>query len=249
MQRNVKNLVGHNIQATDGELGKVHEFYFDDATWTIRYLVVETGNWLSNRKVLLAPASLGKPDWESQRLLVNLTMEQVRNSPVSDTDKPVSRQHEIELAQHYAWPTYWSGGMSVGSMPGMTPSVPVLDKSVPGHNVSAPEWQDDLHLRSTRHVTGYHIQATDGEIGHVEDFIIDDAIWAILYLVVDTRNWLPGKNVLLVPRWLKEVNWDTSKVFVDLTRESVKNCPAYDPSQPINKEYEGKISDYYGRPK
>ena len=247
MQRNVKNLLGYDIQATDGELGKVVEFYFDDAAWTVRYLVAETGDWFSNRKVLLSPAFLGSLGWESNRLCIKLSKEQVRNSPVSDIDKPISRQHEIELSQYYAWPTYWGSDPHSSAASGMAQTVPVVNASESGYKPPTPEWPRDLHLRSTRHLTGYHIQAADGNIGHVDDFILDDKSWEIRYLVVDTRHWLPGPKVLLAPRWLKKIDWAMSKVLVESKRESIKNSPPYDPSKGINTDYEGKLYDYYGR--
>ncbi|GAK53027.1 hypothetical protein U14_04286 [Candidatus Moduliflexus flocculans] len=247
MQRNVKNLLRYDIQATDGELGKVNEFFFDAAAWIVRYLVAETGDWLSNRKVLLSPAFLGSLGWESNRLYIKLTKEQVRNSPASDTDKPISRQHEIELSQYYAWPTYWGSEISSDTTPGMAPTIPAVDASAPGHRIPSPEWQNGLHLRSTRHVIGCQIQAIDGNIGHVDDFILDDKSWEIRYLVVNTRHWLLGPKVLLAPRWLKKIDWAMSKVFVESKRESIKNSPPYDPSKGINTDYEGKLYDYYGR--
>ena len=247
---NVNGLIGYGIRATDGDLGKVEEFYFDDQTWTIRYVVVQTGSWLSGRRVLLSPAAVGEHNPESRTLAVNLTMDQVRNSPATDIARPISRQHEIELAGYYAWPIYWGTGFSMGGIFGAAPLAALLyEKTETETGVPAPEeGHDDPHLRSTRIVTGYHIAATDGDIGHVEDFITDDESWALRFLVVDTRNWLPGRRVLICPHWIKRVEWIGAKVVVDLSRDVIKGSPEFDPQQPLSADYEDKLHEYYGRP-
>jgi len=245
MRRSLNDLVGYTIRANDGDIGKVAEFYFDDQGWTIRYVVVDTGGWLSGRKVLISPVAFGRPDWESHAFPVNLTKEQVRNSPSIDTDKPVSRQHETELHQYYGWPVYWGSGLVFG---GVQASPLLVMETVQEDEASPEEPEGNTHLRSTSQVAGNHIEATDGEIGHVEDFVVDDETWAIRYLLVDTRNWLPGKHVLVSPRWSKPVNWAESRVFVDLTRDAIKNSPEFDPRKPVTLDYEGELHDYYGRP-
>ena len=245
MRRSLNDLVGYTIRANDGDIGKVHEFYFDDQSWTIRYVVVDTGGWLSGRKVLISPVAFDRPDWETCTFPVNLTKEQVRNSPSIDTDKPVSRQHEAELHGYYGWPVYWAGGALFG---GVQASPLLVMETVREDEASPEEPDSDTHLRSTSQVTGNHIEATDGEIGHVEDFVVDDETWAIRYLLVDTRNWLAGRKVLVSLRWIKRVSWAESKVFVDLTRDAIKNSPEFDPDKPVTLDYEGKLHDYYGRP-
>ena len=249
MLRNVNSLVGYAIRATDGDLGKVDEFYFDDQTWTIRYIVVETGNWLSGRKVLLSPVALGEPDWKSETFGANLTMEQVRSSPDLDTAKPVSRQHEMALLGHYDWPMYWGSGLSTGGMYGAAPLGPLMyEKPDAKDDALGPESDDDPRLRSTRSVAGYHIHAADGDLGQVQDYIIDDETWHLRFLVVNTGTWLPGRSVLISPHWIKSVEWGESKVIVDLSREEIKGSPEFDPQQPVSADYEGKLHDYYGRP-
>ena len=249
MLRSVKRLKGYKIQAEDGEIGKVDDFFFDGDKWTIKYLVVEIGNWLARQEVLLSPVTLGRPDWTAEVFPVKLTKKQVENSPEIDTEKPVSRQQEIKLHKHYGWPYYWMQAPS----PGLgTTAVP------PSHYMPEPEQTGaatmviedvDPHLRSTKEVTDYRIQAIDGEIGHVEDFIVDDEIWMIRYLVIDTRNWLPGKKVLVSPLWIESIEWGGAKVEVDLTREQIKTSPEFDPSMPVNRKYEERLYDFYGRPK
>lgn len=249
MLRNVKGLVGYAIRATDGDLGQVEECYFDDETWTVRYLVVETGTWLSGRKVLVSPTALGESDWQSRTLHTNLTTEQVRDSPDLDTAKPVSRQHETQLSGHYAWPMYWGSGFSAGGMYGTAPLGPLVDGVAEvGADGPLPESDDDPHLRSTAAITGCHVHATDGDLGHVADYIVDDESWELRFLVVETGHWLPGRSVLISPHWIESVEWGEGKVVVNLTRDEIKGSPEYDPLQPVSIDHEGKLRDYYGVP-
>jgi hypothetical protein len=232
MLRSIKDLRGYTIRATDGDVGKVREFYFDDQLWTVRYLVADTGNWLVDRLVLLSPVSLGNPDWEEKVFPVSLMREQVEGSPRIHTDKPVSRQMEVETHYYYGWPPYWHAA----------PYITAAQTS------DVEKRRGDPHLRSTREVIGYHIQAPDGEIGHVDDFIVEDDLWIIHYLVVDTGNWLPGKRVLVSPQWITEVNWAGRWVSVYLSKDVIQHSPEFDPSVPVNREYEVRLYDYYGRP-
>jgi sporulation protein YlmC with PRC-barrel domain len=244
MQHSISSMIGYAIRATDGDLGKVDEFYFDDETWAVRYMVVETGNWLSGRKVLISPIAYGRPELESRTISVNLTCAQVCSSPDIDTERPIYLQHEAELHEYYQWP--WRGGY--GGPFGTTPIPLSGDDVFVGQEASVSERQDDPHLRSTRQVTGYHIRATEGEIGHVDDFIMDDEIWPIRFLVVDTSVWLPGKKVLLSTQWIERVEWADSSVYFDLTRESIENSPKFDPSKAVGRDYEAYLYDHYGRP-
>lgn len=252
MKRTIKKLMGFTMGATDGEIGKVKDFYFDDVTWTIRYLVVETGNWLSNRKVLISPEALLQCDWANETFPVNLTKEQIKKSPDIDTDQPVSRQNEKELYAHYSWTNYWGGGIWAGGMgtTGMMmprSSAPMDEAVKNSKNTRDAETEGDPHLRSAKSVQGYNIHALDDTIGDVEDFIVDDSNWTINYMVVDTGNWFPGKKVIISPDWIKEINWETSEVTVNATVEQVKNSPEYDASEHLSTEYEGNLQNYYGR--
>lgn len=243
MLRSCKELQGYAIEATDGDIGRVAGFLFDDQQWVIRYLVVNTGPWLLGREVLVSPIALGHAKWSEQRLPVHLTREQVKSCPPIESNRPVSRQYERAFHDHYAWAYYWGG-------PGLwgLGTDPRALASWTGETDQQAEPEGDHHLRYTREVLGYHIRATDDAIGHVEDLIIDDNTWAIRYMVVDTRNWLPGKEVLISPKWVREVSWSKSVVHVDLSREAIENSPEFDPSSPVNREYEERLYDYYGRP-
>ena len=248
MFTNATNLKGLVIRATDGELGTVDEFYFDDDTWAIRYLTVETGGWLVGRQVLISPFSVIHTDWEARRLDVALTKKQVENSPDINMHEPVSRQHEAAYLGYYGYPYYWGGPYLWG--PEYYPAGLVIPPAASAEVLADRIQREstDSHLRSTEAVTGYSIEASDGEIGHVEGFVVDDQAWAIRYIEVATRNWWPGKKVLVSPSWIERVSWADSKVYVALTRETIKNGPEYVESIPVTREYENKLYSHYGRP-
>ena len=209
--------------------------------WTIRYLVADTGNWLTGRQVLISPYALAAVNNEEQHITVDLTKQQIEDSPSLNSDKPVSRQFEQTYYGYYGYPRYWNGPYMWGPYPNIVRDREQWDKSNPGGKALDP------HLRSTHQVSGYHIQAADGEIGHVEDFIIDDETWAIRYLIVDTRNWWPGKKVLVSPQWIERVSWGESKVFVNISRETVKQSPEYTEASLLTREYETRLHRHYNR--
>ncbi|NTU85811.1 MAG: PRC-barrel domain containing protein, partial [Chloroflexales bacterium] len=245
MLRSINDLGGLTIRATDGEIGSVDGFFFDDAHWAIRSMLVKTGGWLLPETVLISPQSIQAVHWEQRLIAVNLTCQQVRDAPNATTHQPVSRQMEIAHASYYGYEPYWYGpglwggmGMPYYSV-GMAAYVPLGMGATERARVRAVEHdlpQGDAHLRSTREVMGYHIQASDGAIGHIKDFVMDDTTWALRYLVVDTQNWWPGKQVLVAPTWITAVNWDDRTVGVDLPRATIKAGPEYDPSQ-LNRAY------------
>lgn len=228
MLRSVNSMHGFTIHATDGDLGAVDDFLFDDEQWTMRYLVANTGDWLSGRLVLVSPIAFRTPNGDKETFEVALTRQQVEQSPSIATDQPVSRQQEAEYSRYYDYPYYWDGLGLWGAA--MYPRLADMSAgSTTQHSKSDP------HLRSARMVTGYAIQARDGDLGHVEDFIVDDESWALRYMVVDTRNWWPGKHVLVSPQWISAVSWTQSSVMVDLLRETIKQGKEYDPSTLLNQ--------------
>ncbi len=241
MLSKAKTLKGYTLDSLDGQIGKVEEFYFDDRHWTIRYLVADTGNWLTGRQVLISPYALGSVTTEDEHIDINLTKDQLEHSPSLNSDKPVSRQFEEDYHGYYGWPTYWEGPYMWGSNPYLVRDRQQWTKSTQGEKA----W--DPHLRSTHDVSGHNIQAADGEIGHVDDFIIDDETWAIRYLIIDTRNWWPGKKVLVSPRWIDRVSWSESKVFVNLTRESIRQSPEYTEESLLTRDYETGLHRHYNR--
>lgn len=244
----LNDLKGLTIKAKDGEIGEVDDFYFDDERWTIRYLVVDTGKWLPGRKVLISPISLGKADRSNQRVEVNLNMKQVENSPGIEADKPVSRQYETSYFNYYGYPYYWTGPQLWGPAAYPGPLMMPDRTQVEVEAVRREQESADPHLHSAKEVAGYYIEATDGDIGHVDDFLIDDENWAIRYIVVDTRNWWPGKKVLLSPQWLERVSWHDSRVYANLSRADIEKAPEYDVQKPLSRDYESSLHRHYDRP-
>ena len=238
MLRNASAIKGYAIAATDGRLGTVSDFLFDDASWLVRWLVVDTGKWLSGRKVLLPPSVLGHIDPNGNEFAVRLTMQQVKDSPDIDTERPVSRQIETNIYDFYGWSPYWGGtGFLMGGYGGSgygggaIAPLPSPGSMRRAEDIAAAQQNDDdPHLRSVEAVTGYHIHASDGEIGYVEDFLLQDTDWSIHNLVVDTTNWWPGKKVLIAPWSIQEIDWTDNLVNLKIDREKVKNSPAYDAS-------------------
>ena len=241
MLSKAKTLKGYKLDSLDGEIGKVKEFYFDDRHWTIRYLVADTGHWLSGRQVLISPYALVDAIKEERHVEVNLTKKQIEGSPSLDSDKPVSRQFEESYYGYYRWPAYWGDPLVWGVYPDFKRDSDRWRESERGEQL----W--DSHLRSTGEVVGYQIQGADGEIGHVDDFVIDDATWTIRYLVIDTRNWWPGKKVLVSTKWVEGVSWAESKVFVNLSLESIRQSPEYSEEALLTRAYEDSLHQHYNR--
>lgn len=244
MLNKAQTLKGYKLHSLDGEIGTVNEFYFDDHYWTIRYLVADTGNWLTGRKVLISPYALIAVNKEEQFIAIDLTQRQIEDSPSLDSDKPVSRQFEEDYYEYYGWPLYWGGPFMWGSYP----AYPYIERDREKWRES-PQGENawDPHLRSTYDVSGHHIQAADGDIGHVEDFIIDDETWTIRYLIINTQNWWPGKKVLVSPQWIERVSWSESTVFVNLTREAIRQSPEYTEESLLTRDYEAGLHRHYDR--
>ena len=236
MLNKAKTLKGYKLHSLDGEIGKVKEFYFDDHYWTIRYLVADTGNWLLERQVLISPYAMVDVNKGEQYIAINLTKKQIEDSPSLDSDKPVSRQFEESYYGYYKWPMYWSDQYIWGTYPNIERDPKKWIK----HTQDEKAW--DPHLSSTYDVSGHDIQAIDGEIGHVEDFIIDDETWEIRYLIIDTGDWWPGKKVLVSPKWIERVSWNESKIFVNLLRETIKQSPEYTEEFLLTRDYETGIA-------
>lgn len=262
MLRSIKDLDHCAVRATDGLIGHVKDFYFDDDDWVVRYLVVESGSWLSRREVLISPIAVEKPDWLERTLPVSITKEQVRNSPGIDSDKPVSRQNEEQYLGYYGYPYYWGGGGMWGE--GLYPYT-----MVPGYVGAGGGRQDreerereelaylreererhrndDPHLRSCDAVKGYHVHAADGDVGHVAGYLVDDETWAVRYLVVETGHWWAGHQVLVAPSWATGVAWADETVSVALTREQIRSAPVYDPDMAWDRAQEADLARHYGR--
>lgn len=261
MLRSSKAMFGYDVMAVDGQIGSVDDFYFGDYEWRMRYLIVKTGSWILGRKVLIPVLELGEPDWALKSFPVDLTREQVKNSPDIDTRKPVSRQQEVSMYSHYGWNPYWElppGGPGPMAPPSPTGIPPIKHPEKVQQQMREQEAliESEQHLRSAREVFGYNIYAErrdggdeNGHTGYLDDFIVDDENWMIRYLVVDTGNWLPGRKVLVAPQWVNEIDFYEQRVSIDLKKTTIENSPEFDPNAPVNREYEEVLYDYYGRPK
>ncbi|KPN90559.1 PRC-barrel domain-containing protein [Pseudomonas nunensis] len=252
MLRSLQDLEGFTIGATDGDIGEVKDFYFDDEAWVIRYLVIDTGSWLSRRNVLISPLSIRHPDWSSHRLPVTVNSEHIKNSPGIDFDQPTSRQHEMRYLTYYGYPCYWGGADSW--MPdiyprgdGLAPGGIGVPHARKERTSAQPHENDGLRLRSCKAIIGYHIKAIDGEIGHVETLLINEDSWAVQYLVVNTSNWWLGHRVLIAPEWIDEVSWRDHTVSLDLKRATIRTSPHYESSEQLNREREATLYDHYER--
>jgi len=207
MLHDLETLTGFSVIATDGALGSIRNFLFDDQSWKIRCLVVDAGSWLARRAVVLAITAVEQPDWVKRIFRVHLTKEQLRHSPDVDTEKPVSRQQEIAMQEYFGLPIYWAES-DFGAM-----------SSLPPGRKYPVDTQEDSHLRSASGLAGYEVWGTDGEIGRVEGFVMDDASWHLGYLDVKMGDWLHSRSVLIPTRWVDSVSWADRRVKLYHTQE------------------------------
>jgi uncharacterized protein YrrD len=258
MIRSQSEVSGYAIHATDGLIGSVSDVLFEDTTWLVRWLVVDTGDWLSGRRVLLPPSALAHVNHIGHQFNIKLTKQQVKDSPNVETDQPVSRHMETILYNFYGWPPYWGEGSQLGvfgwlGLGGYEGYVggPVIARSSPGLRELEEEAdkeqrsKGDPVLRSVKEVIGYHIDSYDGEIGHVHDVLVEDGDWSIRYLVVDTKNWWPGNKVLISPLSVTAIRWVERVVSLGVSRQRVKDSPAYDPSMTVDPMYERVFHKHY----
>ncbi len=233
MLQSIKQLYGYKLGASDGHIGQVKDFYFDDRNWAVRYVVADTGDWLSERQVLLSPHAFSGTQHAGKTMLVNLTRKQIEESPAMELHKPVSRQYEEEYHRHYGWPYYWEGDGLWGGVRGF----PILESPSHffPHQPAATEPKSkgaDAELRSTLAVSGYHLQATDGIMGHVCDFMMDDKSWAIDQLVIKTGHRFTGKEVRIPISQVERISYEESSVFVRLNKEAVEKSPEHQLGSP-----------------
>jgi sporulation protein YlmC with PRC-barrel domain len=255
----VNDAVGYRVDASDGEVGSVADFFFDDRTSAIRYVVVDTGSWLPGRKVLLVPGALRHAGGGSRAFSTELSKAQVKDSPDVAAEKPVSRQQEELLHAHYGWQPYWAYGPEMAALApywgAAGYATPLYEtRQTPETEAEAQRaaeaqlGQGDPDLRSAREVIGYYVAASDGDIGHIEDLLVDDDAWRIRYLVVDTRNWLPGRKVVVSPQWMQRIDWGRETVTLDQTRDQIRNSPEYDPAAVLDRGFEERLHRHYDRP-
>lgn len=240
MLRQANEFKSFKLRALDGDIGNVRDLLFDDKHWTVRYLAAETGGWLSGRGIVVSPYALDSVNEDERVVPVSLTKKQVEDSPALSRDQAVSRQYEEHYNDFYALPEYWDGPYSWGANAYIVRSRDQARE--PSHRERG--LASDLH--TTNAATGLHVQALDGELGHVEDFIIDDETWAIRYLIIDTKAWWAGKHVLVAPQWIERISWQESKVYVSLSRERIQLSQEYIPNS-LNRDYETELYRHYDR--
>lgn len=221
MLYNTRELEGHQLAASDGDIGKVQDFYFDDKTWVVRYLVANTGSWLTGRQVLIAPHVFGDYDREAKVVHVNLTRAQIERCPPIEAHKPVSRQYEADYYEFYGLPPYWDGSAvwGWGAFPVIVP--PTREDAEP---VRQHHHRDDKHLQSARSLMGCAIHASDGEVGAVKGLMVDDRSWAVRELCVETGHWYAGKEIYIAPDQVQHISYADSKVYVGLTRAEIERA-------------------------
>jgi hypothetical protein len=241
----VSALKGYAIEASDGTMGKVSDFLFEDNTWNVRWMVVDTGTWLTERKVLIAPYAISPFNHDQQEVHVKLSRAQVEASPEVTRDQPVSRQMEAHLYSYYQWEPYWAGGDMGMAGPAVVPPFVAAATMEANDGESTPD-RGDPNLRSVDDVQGYHLQAADGEIGHLENFLIDEASWAIKYLIIATTNWLPGNRILILPETVRQINGSEGQVRIGLTREEVQTSPRWNQADLIDPGYEETLHGQFG---
>lgn len=243
---NSNDLTKFKLHGTDGDLGQVKDILFDTEHWGVRYLVVDTGAWLVDRSVLISPHAITSVSKDLQTVTVNLTKKQIEDSPPLEKDKELSAQFERDYHAYYGWPVYWGGPFMWGFSYSPIALQGFMREGEPKDDV--PKERDlKTQLRTTRDVISSSVQGDDGELGHVESFIVDDEAWAIRYLVVDTRKWWSGKKVLIAPKWVDQVSWTNNEVFVQLDKAKIKGAPEYDDKVDITREYESTLYAYYDR--
>ena len=242
MLLNASRVGAYAVEARDGAIGSIRDLLVDEAGWAVRWLVIDTGTWLPGRQVLFPPSHVGLERAETGTFTLEASREEVRASPPLDADQPVSRRYEERLTMHYGWPAYWLGLPYAPAEPSPGEPPPVVE------DLSDPEPPGDPRLRSTRDTVGCHIHARDGSIGHIDDFLVDTDAWVVRYLVVDTRNWWPGKLVLVPPAALTGIDWSDRAAEVNLTRDQIRNGPEYDPGATLDREWERRYLGYHGYP-
>ena len=249
----ISALEGFPLDSTDGRIGVVTDFLFDDASWRVRWLVVECGVWLKGRKVLIPPSAVAPFRLDDQRFDTKLTRAQVAAGPELSDDEPVSQQMEQRAYSSYSLAPEWDSPY-LGGLPGAitsefvtAPYFGIGEEELAGAGgVEQP--QGDSHLRSVKEVTGYHIRARDGTVGHVENFLLDLETWKLRYFVVDTRNWGFGKHVLMSFTAVTGIQWSDREVALDVTREQVKSSPTWDPLVGFDELQRHDLHEHYGWP-
>ena len=257
----VSGLMDCAVEASDGEVGVVKDFLFDDKTWKIRWMVVEAGHWLpGRRRVFIHPSAIAPlalppksniPMMSSPatlKLTVNLTRDEIGAGPHAHEDQPVTKDMESLLYDYYGSDPYWGASHFGGVGLPDTESEIVEDAARRNADAQIPPLDGGDHLHSVAEFKGYYVHALDGDIGHIENLLADDSNWEIRYLVIATRNWWPGKIVQLAPYAVKDIDWFGEHINMNVTREQVKSAPAWDPLALADEVSEGDLHRHFGWP-
>ncbi|PYZ98764.1 hypothetical protein CR205_09385 [Alteribacter lacisalsi] len=227
----------------EGEIGSVSDLFFDEHTWTVRYIVMNAGNWLKGEQRFLSPASIQSYSVEEERLHANITKEQAKESP-SPEDEPMTRKFERQFSKFYGLNPYWMGAGLWGS--GAVPRDLTRED---------PDSLDDLReeetsILSVKDLIGYELSTGDESFGKVKDVLIEEDSFKIRYFVVDTNRWLPGgKEVVVSTEWILDVNWSQSLVSVELSKDKIKSAPEYVEDMTLDRDMETSVFKHYGKPK
>jgi sporulation protein YlmC with PRC-barrel domain len=239
MKHSLKELTGYTVETTDGMKGKVKDFLFDEDNWIIRYIEADFGSFFKSKRKLLPVNVITDPLWKSKIFPLNISKEEVDNSPVPEEKPTVSREYEKKLMAYYDYAAYWD--------PDYTPPVHA-GLFYPTRPLSLLEKNLDTKLRSFKTVKGYHILATDGQLGHVKDLLVDHVDWQIIYMVIDTHSWRPrSKKVIILINWFDRISYLSKEVSINLNRETIKNAPEFDTHKPVEQAYEEALAEYYER--
>ncbi len=236
--RKVRSLKGLKLKARDGDVGALKQVFFDDRDWTVRYLVVSTGVWFMGRDVLISPKSVIEVDQETDSLVVALSCQQIKDSPELSAGDTPSREYEEGFHDYYGLEPYWLNDPALGVM------LSADAVEAPAAGASPPP---AAQLRSSDQMIGYVIQARDGDIGKVSDFLVDDEVWNVRYLEVDTGKWLAGRRVLLAPAWVDAIDWVSGQVGVQLDCDVIHSAPEYVPGRLLDRDYEIRLFAHYGK--
>jgi len=245
MLKPISSFLGSSVYAKNTLIGKVEDFYFDDQSWAIRYMIVNTGGWLAGKQVLVSPLGIQSGDSDHRRIELNMSPEQVQHSPSINSEMPVSKQQEAEYYDYFHWPYYWHGA----GIWGIAPSIEdALDRPFPIELRSKEIEQPHNHLRDLKEILKYHIRATDRQFGHVNDFMFDDRDWVIRYFVIKSSSWFSTNRTLISTKWIEGIRWEDRVFQVGLHSKKMKGAPQFRPDLPIDRSYENKLHEYYNQP-
>lgn len=242
-------LTDFEVFTEEEKLGEIHDIYFEDGDWQVRYAIIESGDWLLGERVIIAMEALGKPNWEDKRIVADVSREDIESRPKIDFAKPVSRERLSELHQHYQWAPIMPssappGSPIVGPYPILPPTADISER----RKLLDQAEEGEGSLRSAQEVAGYEVECENDCIGSVEDFFIEEDGWIIRYLLIDIRRWIKERRVIVSPEWVSEIDWLGEEIEVDLTKNQIENSPEFDPSEAPTRKYETALYDFYHQP-